>query len=74
VISGDLAGLNVSKPKAQDFTGTQRVPGRTTSVSLSIVAAWDDESSDDASKTRSLAEREAASRSTRSRRPATASR
>ena len=56
VISGDLAGLNVSKPKAQDFTGTQRVPGSTTSVSLSIVAAWDDESSDDASKTRSLAE------------------
>jgi hypothetical protein len=56
VISGDLASANVWKPKAQDFTGTQRVPGSTGSVSLSVVAAWDDddEATHDGSKTKSL--------------------
>jgi hypothetical protein len=56
VISGDLASTNVSKPKAQDFTGTQRVPGTTGSVSLSVVAAWDDEATHDGSKTKSFTE------------------
>jgi hypothetical protein len=53
-ITGDLTTTGVDKSVNSSFTGVQRVPGNTSSVSLSVAAHWSDGADNDGTKVKSL--------------------